>query len=299
MGDLSILRAPPSAVPDQTPLFYAMQNQRYARRRYIEDIEGITGRKLIVYFSKPEAAIEQPDVMAFGDLLDNVGGKDVDLLLQSPGGDIDVAEKLVNLISARCRSFRVIVAQSAKSAATLMALASDEIVMSDTSELGPIDPQVTVTTAQGQRIARPAASFLDGLKWIQQEGEGGELPPVFFLLLANLDPALLDYCRKAIERSERFAEKWLLRSQCKDQAKVAKKIAKRLADTEQYLSHGTMIDHKEAADLGLKVKYCQHDEELWQRIWRLYCMYEIDAAANGVTKVFESSKVSLLKVAAS
>ena len=178
-------------MPDQTPLFYALQNQRYARRRYIQDIEDITSRKLIVYFSKPEAPIEQPDVMAFGDLLDNLSGQDIDLLLQSPGGDIDVAEKLVNLIDARCPSFRVIVAQSAKSAATLMALASNEIVMSDTSELGPIDPQVTVTTAQGQRIARPAASFLDGLTWIQQQVEGGELSPVFFPLLTNLDPPSL------------------------------------------------------------------------------------------------------------
>ena len=298
MGDLSILSAPSSAVPDQTPLFYAMQNQRYARRRYIEDIEGITGRKLIVYFSKPEAPIEQPDVMAFGDLLDNLGEQGVDLLLQSPGGDIDVAEKLVNLISARCRSFRVIVAQSAKSAATLMALASDEIVMSDTSELGPIDPQVTVTTPQGQLIRRPAASFIGGLTWIQEEVKGGEMSPVFFPLLSSLDPALLDYCKKAIERSERFAEKWLLRSQCKGQAEDAKKVAKKLADTKEYLSHGTMIDHKEAESLGLKVNYCRHNEELWQRIWRLYCMYEIDASANGVTKIFESSKVSLLKLAA-
>lgn len=279
-------------MPDQTPLFYALQNQRYARRRYIQDIEDITSRKLIVYFSKPEAPIEQPDVMAFGDLLDNLSGQNIDLLLQSPGGDIDVAEKLVNLIDARCPSFRVIVAQSAKSAATLMALASNEIVMSDTSELGPIDPQVTVTTAQGQRIARPAASFLDGLTWIQQQVEGGELSPVFFPLLTNLDPALLDYCRKAIERSERFAQKWLLRSQCSDQAKAAK-IAKQLTNTKQYLSHGTMIDHKEAQDLGLKVKYCQHDDELWQHIWRLYCMYEIDASANRSVKIFESSKVSL------
>lgn len=117
-------------MPDQTPLFYALQNQRYARRRYIQDIEDITSRKLIVYFSKPEAPIEQPDVMAFGDLLDNLSGQNIDLLLQSPGGDIDVAEKLVNLIDARCPSFRVIVAKSAKSAATLMALASNEIVMS-------------------------------------------------------------------------------------------------------------------------------------------------------------------------
>ena len=171
-----------SDLPDRTPLFNALQSERYGRRSDIQDIEGITGRKLIVYFAKPGAGIEQDDVLAFGDLLHDVSGQSIDLLLQSPGGDIDVAEKLVSLTASRCPSFRVIVAQSAKSAATLMALASDEIVMGDTSELGPIDPQVTVTTAQGQRMVRPASSFLDGLELIkrQVDEEGGELSPAFF-----------------------------------------------------------------------------------------------------------------------
>ena len=168
-----------SGLTERTPLFNALQSERYGRRSDIQDIEGITGRKLIVYFAKPGAGIEQDDVLAFGDLLHDVSGQSIDLLLQSPGGDIDVAEKLVSLTASRCPSFRVIVAQSAKSAATLMALASDEIVMGDTSELGPIDPQVTVTTAQGQRMARPASSFLDGLELIkrQVDDEGGELSP--------------------------------------------------------------------------------------------------------------------------
>ena len=283
-----------SGLPARTPLFNALQSERYGRRGDIEDIEDVTGRKLIVYFAKPGAGIEQDDVLAFGDLLHDVSGQNIDLLLQSPGGDIDVAEKLVSLTASRCPSFRVIVAQSAKSAATLMALASDEIVMGDTSELGPIDPQVTVTTAQGQRMARPASSFLDGLELIkrQVDDEGGELSPAFFPLLANLDPALLDYCQKAIERSQRFAEKWLLRSQCEDEDKAAE-IAKRLADTKQYLSHGAMIDYKEATALGLNVNYHEYDDELWQRIWRLYCKYEVNSTADGVGKVFESSIVSL------
>ena len=46
-------------------------------------------------------------------------------------------------------------------------------------------------------------------------------------------------------------------------------------------------------DLGLKVRYCEYDDELWQRIWRLYCKYEVNSTAEGVGKVFESAIVSL------
>ena len=278
----------------RTPLYSAIHNARYERRDAIRRIEALTGRKLLVYFAVPEAPINQHDVPGFGDLLYGLSDEPVDLLLQSPGGDIDVAEKIVNLIASRCSSFRVIVPESAKSAATLMALASDEIVMSDTSELGPIDPQVGFTTANGELTWQPATSFLDGLEMIrkQVDDSGGNLSPVYFPLLANLDPALLDYCQKAIERSQRFARKWLLRAQCTDEAAAAE-IARKLADTKQYPSHGAMVDYKEATALGLKVAFHPHDDEVWDHIWRLYCKYEINAEEDETSKMFESSTVSL------
>jgi len=194
------------------------------------------------------------------------------------------------------KSFRVIIAESAKSAATLIALAADEIVMGYTSELGPIDPQIVVTTASGQTIDRPAQSFLDGLKAIQDEVDeaGGKLSPVYFPLLQQLDPALIDFCKKAILRSRQFAEKWLKYSQCKNDPRKAKKIAKQLVDPKRYLLHGTVIDHTEASEgLKLRVNYLPPDDLLWQAIWRLYCTYEADMRDEKLAKIFESATVSI------
>jgi len=286
-------------IPSQTPLYHAIQKERYLRQRQIEEIQDFTHRDLLVYvanISHPNAGIDQNDVLAFADLLQSKDDKDLDLLLQSPGGDIDVAEKLIYMCRSNSKSFRVIVAESAKSAATLIALAADTIVMSDTSELGPIDPQVAFTTATGQVVYRPAQSFLDGLKAIQEESKqgGGILSPVYFPLLQQLDPALIDYCKKAVLRSKRFAIKWLKCSQCKDNDSKAESIAIKLADTERYLSHGTVIDHKEASqDLGLCIDYLNSKDELWQRIWRLYCCYEMDLRSERLLKIFESSTVSI------
>ena len=136
----------------------------------IRDIGAVTQRQLLVYWANQSGPIDKRDVYGFGDLLQGRSGADIDLLLQSPGGDIDIAEKLVYLCRARAKAFRMIVPESAKSAATLIALAGDVIVMSDTSELGPIDPQVIVTTADGNTLMRPAP-VLSG--WHRGNQEGG------------------------------------------------------------------------------------------------------------------------------
>ena len=199
----------PVNFPQQTPLYYALHAERYQRRELIRQVQALTGRKLMVYFTnamRPDSAIDQRDVVPFQEMIYdclNHSESDVDLLIQSSGGDIDAAEKIVSLIRGQVASLRVIVSERAKSAATLIALAADEILMSDTSELGPIDPQVVVHTATGQTVMRPAQSFLDGLKRILQETQqAGVLNPAYYPILSHLDPALIDFCEKAIARSK-------------------------------------------------------------------------------------------------
>lgn len=45
--------------------------------------------------TNPAGSIGHTDVLGFGDLLHGLKDENIDLLLHSPGGDIDVAEKLV------------------------------------------------------------------------------------------------------------------------------------------------------------------------------------------------------------
>jgi len=284
-------------IPPQTPLYYAIQKDKYYRQDLIKSIQSVTNRKLISYiasFGDPSSSIGKSDVLAFGDLLYGMKAEDIDLLLDSPGGDIDVAEKIVYLCWSRAKSLRVIIPESAKSAATLIALATNKVVMSDTSELGPIDPQVGIVAPSGETVFRPASSFLDGLKDIKSEAAAtGNLSPAYFPILAQLVPALMDFCREANKRAGRFAVEWLLRTQCQGDTKKAKRIAKSLVSTQRYLSHGTVIDYIEAKSIGLTVEYLAPDDTLWQVIWRLYCAYQADIARESLAKVFESDRVSI------
>jgi ATP-dependent protease ClpP protease subunit len=281
-------------VPDQTPLYYALEQPRYSRQTLIREIERRTGRRLIAYVAGPATSISSVDIPPFVDVLHDVAaGSDLDLLLHTPGGDVDQAERIVLLCRKRVGdgTFRVVVPDSAKSAGTLIAIAADAIVMGEPSELGPIDPQVTITTASGEPMQRPAQSFLDGLNEIITATEQ-EVPAAYFPLLDKLDPALIDFCRKALLRSEQFAETFLAKYMFRGDAEKARQVAHELNDVKKYLSHGAVIDAGRALDLGLNVELLSHDDDLWQAYWRLYCEMRLTWNGSG-TRLYEGRKASL------
>ncbi|EQD35761.1 periplasmic serine protease, partial [mine drainage metagenome] len=143
-----------------------------ARHRLIKQIERLTRRRLITYVSSftQEGMIVPDDQTPVVDLLSDARPEEpIDLLINSPGGLPDATETLIrNAFRATNRPFRVIVASSAKSAATLLALGADEIVMGFTSQLGPIDPQVWSPRA-GMML--PARAVLQAYKSLTQPAQ--------------------------------------------------------------------------------------------------------------------------------
>jgi hypothetical protein len=99
--------------------------------------------------------------------------------------------------------------------------------MSSSSELGPIDPQVTVFDREAPGSASSPSLTLDEIK--KRVGEEGGLNAAYYPLLAQLDPALLDYCVKVMGRAKQSAEKWLSRHMLKGDQEKAKEIAEKLA----------------------------------------------------------------------
>jgi hypothetical protein len=61
-----------------------------------------------------------------------------------------------------------------------------------------------------------------------------------------------------------------------------------LASRDVFFSHGSVIDHREAAALGLKITFLDGSNEIWRRLWLLYCIYMHDVEANAFLKVFEA-----------
>jgi hypothetical protein len=160
---------------------------------------------------------------------------------------------------------RVIVANAAKSNGTVLCLAGKSIVMGASSELGPIEPQVN------------------------------QIPTTFLNtpMLATQNPVLYQAAQFAIQQTRKLATRLLKKGMMslKPEQEIAASVEKLLTRTV-YPSHGSVIDYKEAAALGLTVEYLPPEDTNWRRFRLLACMYESDCRKNRYLKIFEGERRS-------
>jgi ClpP class serine protease len=153
------------------------------RRKYLKALTDYTGHPAIVYGSgwlegrpvndQSAISVGTRDMMGFMEAVHGLPRGPLDLVLHSPGGDQDCAEALMKYLrDERFGPLRAIVSVAAMSAATMMALCCDEILMGHHSQLGPIDPQFTLMTPEGPRSA-PAQAILDQFR--QESGSASGL----------------------------------------------------------------------------------------------------------------------------
>jgi len=272
------------------------------RKPLIQRIQKKLAGKLVVYTASPFHPLAQimiQDVPAFEDMLRSTKGGEVGyLMINSPGGDANAAEKLLTMCRQRfSKTFNVIVPDYAKSAATMLALGSDKILMGYLAELGPVDPQLRTAPFPGPTI--PARSFIDGLEMIRHNvTEKGDPVELYFPMLSQIRPEVIARCYSAIDGAKSFVEKWLKQYMLKDKPDQAKKVAKWLSEGKKYKSHGKVIDFKEAHDiLKLNVQRIGPKNNLWDDVWELYCRsiaFLQQHQRQGAAKLFESESVSLI-----
>jgi len=274
-------------------------NNPARRQELIKQIQEVLGGKLITYTASPFhqfALIMKQDALLIEDLLRSASDASTGfLMLTSPGGDPNAAEKLLMMCRERFRErFKIIVPDYAKSAATLLALGSDEILMGYLAELGPIDPQIsTASLPMGPLL--PARAFIDGLENIRARITRDGDPPVMYVpMLSQIRPEVLAMCQSAIDESRATAEKWLKRYMLKDDPQQAERVATWLSDGKTYRPHGKVINFEEAHDvLKLNATKLDRTTTIWDKIWELYVRSIHFAQQSGVAKMFESEKVSL------
>jgi hypothetical protein len=115
------------------------------RKPLIQQLEKARNSKVITYITSdrtgPNARVAMDIIPIISNQLGLIGKtENIDLFLYSAGGDTLVPWRLVSMIREYCKKFSVLVPYKAHSAATMIALGADEIVMSNLSELSPIDP---------------------------------------------------------------------------------------------------------------------------------------------------------------
>lgn len=199
--------------------------------------------------------------------------KRIDLFLNSYGGAVDTPYKIVNMIREFCDYFGVIIPFVAKSAATMIAIGADEIIMGPTSELGPIDPLVKHPLYNDLWV--PVQAIRLCVDYMEERITASANPDItsslFNTIINKLDPWIIGDYEKSIKASYQYAEALLAKNMFKNNKERAKAVTKIM--TERYFSHGYCINRKEALnDIGLNV--VSADGDLWNIIWALYLAYD-------------------------
>jgi hypothetical protein len=284
----------PGAEFKKTPFFQASNAARYNRQSLIKQINKIEKTRLICYVSSLGAPIDRDDPVVFQDLLYNLeDGEDVDLLLHTGGGDIDAAEKLIRMLRGKVgpARLRVVIPDLAKSAGTLMALGADVIIMSDTSEIGPIDPQVVRVDRDGNRTSQSVQDYLESFNELREGLAKHPNDVTRQILIGKMDAPTIKHFENVRDRAQRIAEKLLSSGMFKNGGNSTK-VASSLIDTKEWPSHAQMISWEDATQLTLNVEYRPSTDEVWDMYWKLYCLQKI-ALVDGVRKLFESDYASL------
>lgn len=271
----------PSSHQSKTPFFIEVEQIKQGqflaadrqleqlRKERIKKLQQQRESKLVAYYSL--GGLTASDAEHFYEVLATAGNIDnLDLLLVSPGGLSDPAFKMGRLCQDCARGrFSVLIPYYAKSAATMLALAADEIVMGTASELGPIDPQVQRSNEQD---LVPAHALRDSLQYLEDRiSSDPNLASLYWPLIQSMDLMSLGHYDREIEGAEQYAEHLLGQRMFKDDNDHAKQVAERLA--RGYKRHNYVIDREEArSELGLKIVDATPDE--WDLIWQLHNLYD-------------------------
>ena len=273
-----------------------MSNAPTIHQRLIKRFENRFKTNLVCYvslFGHPAGAIVNTDAEIIENILRSINLTDkeqnLDLLLHTPGGSPEAAADIIRVCRSYSKRFRVIIPNAAMSAGTLIAMGSDEIVMSDTSNLGPIDPQMIFVQSKDIAIMRPAKSFIDAYIDLINNARAlivAKQPATPFLhLLDRQDPSWIIECVRARNATVNLAKEQLKANMLKDKnQEEIDKVVQKFFEVGDNNTHGRSISPNEAIAFGLKIKKEDKYGEFWNMIWEIYVRVEAYTRNKGLAK---------------
>lgn len=256
------------------------------RQNLYERIENIRNRPLIVYVTsyRPNASaqIGADVIIEITKQIDAIEDQhnEIDVLIVSNGGDPTVSWRIVSLLRERFEKFNVLLPFMAYSAATLISLGADEIVMHPYSNLGPVDPQLTYQRRiPGQNGPSDAfdkvefgsedlKNFIEYAKKDIGISDQEQLAKAFELVCKEVGAIPIGVAKRGSQLALSMGEQLL--SLHMTDANKAKAIAEAL--NSSFYHHGYPLGPKEVEKIGLPVT--KPDNELKTLLWDVWKDFE-------------------------
>ena len=282
-------------------------------QKLISEYNKIRGAFTLVYISAigkhaqiPDVSLSQDDYYLIHDLLRDINSAKLDFYIETPGGSAEAAEEIVECLRNKFPHVSFVVSGEAKSAGTIMVLSGDEIIMTETGSLGPIDAQV--------KIGRSVISAFDYVEWINTKREeaqkAGRLNPFDATMIAQISPGELSGVYNALKYAEDLVVDWLVKYKFKSwtvtetrkipvteelKKKRANEIVTELINHAKWRSHGRSIKVTDLESMGLKIFKAESNPQLSEVIYRIQTVCRLLFSSSDVYKIFATEKDRVVK----
>ncbi len=282
--------------------------------RLIKEYNKLRDTYLFVYTSaigKPIPAVQlmQDDFYTIYDLLSNRKDiKKIDFYIETPGGSGETAEDIVRFLHCNFESVSFVISGEAKSAGTIIVLSGDDILMTKTGSLGPIDAQM--------KIGRSIISAYDYMEWVDDKREEAEknskLNPFDATMVAQITPGELGSVYHALKFAEDLVVEWLINYKFKKWAETetrkipvtndmkvsrANEIARELTNHSKWRSHGRSIKIDDLEKIGVKITKVDDDQKLSDIVYRIQTVCRLLFESTTVFKIFATQENKIFKQA--
>jgi hypothetical protein len=252
-----------------------------AMRETAAELRAYRTRPCLLYISRQVA---HADVLALWEALGEARPESLDMIISSPGGDIEAAYLAARELRRRVQALTVYVPFRTKSAATLIALAADELVIGPLGELGPLDAQYKEKQAQDFPLSTSRLLLDTALRELEERAgtcydtaihrilaqtkmrpfeactKAAEFVGTLYgPLLAKLDPVRLAESARGLSLGRAYASRLLRRYRPALTEDDRRLLLDRLVAT--YPAHSFIVDREEATELGLPVRTPDRKEE--------------------------------------
>lgn len=246
--------ATPAKAPIKTPPVLFERTQRV-----IGQIEAKLQTPLVTYWNSPNGSICNNDVTGLFGILRSIGKTDrLSFFIKSDGGSGQASLRMINLLRQFVGRLTALVPLECTSAATMLALGADMILMGPLAHLSAVDTSLTHDLSpidrDNDRVSVSQDELHRVIKLWQKQADKKATNP-YESLFSYVHPLVIG----AVDRSSALSTKLcveILSYHMKDRRK-----AQRISDTlnSTYPSHNYPITLREARRIGLHVSSLKDD----------------------------------------
>ncbi len=259
--------AGPSPLPTAQQVQDAQQNMMATFKQAhiglvtpLAELQDKLGHPVIAYVLKDGAQVADDVYATFMDIMKAIGAVDkISVLLHTNGGQTETPYKLMTLLRNYAKVVDVLIPMKALSAGTHFALGADQIVMTRSAQMGPVDPSrmhhLLPKGADGKSIAISVQDLKHCVEFIKREAGGELTSDAFAQIITALFREVHPLAIGAIEESYalgRLVTKKMLEMHM--DAEVDKPKIDFIVDqlSDGYKSHAFAYGQREAEKIGLK-----------------------------------------------